>query len=364
MYHSINPYWTGKKWFVDIQKDGVRKAFSCSIPRSEGKKIVRQKALAWLEGGDTENGLPFSVVFSRFLEYYKERNGENTSYKRFICFGKNHILPKLGNLPVGKITLDQYQACISQAKPAAKNIKTLSKKSLGAIRETLAAFMKWAKPRHYITEDFSTELYIPKSAQIVGKNILQIEHIKRWFAEPTGLWYEPALMFQLLVGFRPGEVLGLQISDYNPETHVLTINRALNTEGQITPGKNKNAHRQILATGKARAILEERIAKAAELRSPWIFCGKFGQRPSPQKYYQTFKKIAEAQNMPQVSPYCLRHTFYTLVEGYLPQRAIKTIFGHSDTTDSAALYGQHMVDGELFGISEQLKVTPLYMAAQ
>lgn len=364
MYYALKPYWNGKRWIIDIQKDGVRKCFSSTVPRSEGKKIVRQKALDWLENGENEQKLLFSEVYSRFLRFYYEKSGNNTSYRRYVSFGNHHIVPRLGKIPVGSITLDEYQSCISQAKPVDGRTEVLSKKTLGALRECLVAFMKFAKPRKYIPEDFSSELYIPKAAPTVGRDILQLEDVRRWFQDPVGLWYEKALMFQLLVGFRPGEVLGLQPDDFNSKTNVLTVSRAINNRGEVTTGKNKNARRSIVLSGKALIIIKEQLEISSALESDWLFCGKFGQKPSPQKYYQTLKKIEEARGFPQISPYCLRHTFYTLIEGYLPSRAIKTIFGHSDATDSHSLYGEHIVSGELVGISEQLKVTPLYQAAE
>lgn len=362
MYYKINPRWVEdrKLWRVSIQKNGVRKTFSSAVPRSEGKKIVRQKAIEWLENGDNDKNERFSIVYPRFLQFYYEKSGNNTSYRRYISFGNNHLLPVLGKYPVGSITLDQWQNCITNATPKDGRTKALSKKTLGAIRECISAFMKWAKPRKYIDEDLSSELFIPKTAAIKGKDILQLADVERWFQEPTGLWYEKALMFQLLIGCRPGECLGLQRNDYDPRKHIITIRRSINNRGEITPGKNKNARRTIELTGTPLRLLEEQLERTKDLRSDWIFCGKLGQKPSPRKYYQTMTRIAEARDLPKISPYCLRHTFLSLVEGYLPQRAMKAIVGHSEATDTHALYGEHEVDGELQLISRSLKVTPLY----
>lgn len=363
-YISNKPYWTGSKWVIDIQKNGIRKTFTSKVPRAEGKRIVKERALKWLEEGENEKNLPFFEIFERFLKFYEEKNGKNTSLERYICFGKNHIIPKIGKLPVGSITLDQFQSCISQAKPINGRTKNLSKKTLGAIRETLSAFMKWAKPRKYIDEDFSSELFIPRTAEIKGKEILQLSDIENWFSHPSGLWYEKALWFQLLTGCRPGEVLGLKISDFNRKNQILTINRSINNRGEITPGKNRNAHRQFILSGKALEIFLDQIEISRQLRSEWLFCGKFGQKPSPQKYYQTMEKIVILLGLPKISPYSLRHTFFTLCEAYLPSRSMKAIFGHSETTESHDLYGDHLIEGELLGIADKLKVTPLYKVAK
>lgn len=359
---KISPHWqeSRKTWKVVVQKDGKEKWFYCSTPGAKGKKSCRQRAIDWLNEDNTDEKLPFSTIYDRFLQFYDEKSGKNVSYRRYISVGNNHLLPVLGKKPVGSITLDQWQSCITKATPKDGRTAELSKKSLGAIKETLTAFMKWAKPRKYISEDFSSELFIPKAAEIKGKEILQIEDVQRWFSEPTGLWYERALMFQLMIGCRPGECLGFQRSDYDPITNIITINRSINNQGEITPGKNRNAHRSLHLDGIALELLQEQLRVTKDLRTDWIFCGKLGQKPSPQKYYQTMQKIAEAKGMPKISPYCLRHTFLSLIEGYLPSRAMKMVFGHSEATDTHALYGNHIVNGELVGISDQLKVTPLY----
>lgn len=362
MYVKLSPKWDSsqKCWRLSIMREGKRKVFKSAVPKKEGKQIVIDKALEWLDDPEMNKYCTFAELFPRFLDYYVEKMGNNTSYQRYISVGKNHLAPRLNSKIVSRITLDQWQACISQAKPQDGKTEQLSKKSLGAIRETISAFLKWAKPRHYIDEDFTKELFIPKTAPIKGRDILQLSDIEKWFTNPTNLWYERALQFQLMTGMRPGEVLGLKRSDFDPNTNILRITRSLNNRRELTPGKNRNAQRSFQVSGPALDILKAQLQLTEDLRSEWVFCGSLGQMPSPQKYYQTMESICKRLDIPKISPYCLRHTFFSLVEGYLPQRAMKAIFGHSDATDSHKLYGAHEVNGELTQISEQLKVTPLY----
>lgn len=372
MYISINPKWSDKekRWRVDIMRNGVRKTFSSSVPRSEGKRIVREKALDWIENGDKNTGVDLTTAFDRFIQDYKMKHGENTQLTRIKSVSRCHILPRLGGCKTGNITLDQWQSVISQAKPivrrkpdgSEKNRPAqLSKKYLKNIREVIVLFMRWALPRDYMTTDFTSELYIPHGAPTKGKEILQISEIERWFQNPTGLWFERALMFELLTGLRPGEVLGLKRTDFDKKTGIITISRSINAQGKITTGKNENARRRMELVGEVRQLLEEQLKETKELRSEWIFCSPFGMMPSQWAYTKCFARIKEKMHFsPSLTPYCLRHTFYTQVESYLPSRLIKTIFGHSESTDGHSLYGSHELDGELHEAADRLKVTPLY----
>jgi len=369
MYVSIKPIWSDKekRWRVDLMRNGVRKTFSSSVPRSEGKRIVREKALAWLESGGKDS-MTLAEVYPLFIQEYINKRGNNSQVERIRSAGKNHILPKLGDLKVGRITLDQWQSVLSKAEPVPRlrqdgsnynPTRQLSKKYLKNIKEVISLFMRWAVPREYMSINYSDELYIPFDAPTKGREILQMEDIRRWFAEPTALWYERALMFELLTGLRPGEVLGIQHGDY--KNGVLTIQRSVDKTGKITPGKNENARRRIELVGEVREIFEEQVEVSKGLGSLWVFCSPFGMMPSQQALGKCLDRIKEKLDLsPTLTPYCLRHTFYTQVESYLPQRLMKTIFGHSDSTDSHALYGNHELDGELHEASEKLKVTPLY----
>jgi len=370
MYISINPKWSEKekRWRVDLMRDGVRKTFSSSVPRSEGKRIVREKALEWIENGGNNKSVTLENAYKHFVNDYMTKHGENTQLTRINSVGKNHILPKLGKMKVSQIGLDQWQGLITGARPIVRRKPDgseksrpaqLSKKYLKNIREVIVMFIRWALPRGYMTTDFTSELYIPHGAPTKGREILQISDIERWFQNPTGFWFERALMFELLTGLRPGEVLGLKREDY--QNGIVTIRRSINAQGKVTTGKNENARRRMELVGEVRELLEEQLRETAGLRSEWIFCSPFGMQPSQLAYSKCFNRVkAKLGFSPLLTPYCLRHTFYTHVESYLPSRLIKTIFGHSEATDGHALYGTHELDGELHEAADRLKVTPLY----
>lgn len=363
VYQEIHPKWNAdrKQWTVSIMRDGKRKQFSCSTPKSVGKAEVRRKALEWLEQGETNESVTLADAYGRFLKDYELKNGQNSQLVRLKSIGKNHIVGKLGKRRVGAISLEEWQDLITNAHPIGNRTDPLTKKYLKNIRETVILFMNWATPRKYMSDNYAKELFIPKNAPTKGKKILQLSDLQQWFSHPTGYHFERALFFEVLTGCRPGEVLGIRHEDFDPLTGVLSIQRAINSTGQVTEGKNENARRKIALVGEVRQIFEEQQAVSRQLRSEWVFCSPFGQMPSQRGLVRCMQRIDETFLFdPEITPYSLRHTFFTLVEGYLPSRTMKAIFGHSDATESHTLYGQHEIDGEVHEASRQLSVTPLY----
>ena len=43
--------WNGKRWRIDVQKDGTRKSFYSSKPGRTGQREANAKADAWLDEG-------------------------------------------------------------------------------------------------------------------------------------------------------------------------------------------------------------------------------------------------------------------------------------------------------------------------
>lgn len=367
IYQEIHPKWNAdrKQWTVSIMRDGKRKQFSCSTPKSAGKAEVRRKALQWLESGTTNESVTLSDAYNRFLKDYELKNGQNSQLVRLRSIGKNHIVSVLGTRKVGTIRLEEWQDLLTLARPIGSRKDPLTKKYLKNIRETIILFMNWATPRKYMAENYAKELFVPKNAPTKGKKILQLSDLQEWFSQPTGYWFERALMFEVLTGLRPGEVLGIQRTDFDPVTGILHIQRAINSTGQVTEGKNENAKRKIALVGEVRTIFKEQMRSAARFDSEWVFCSPFGQMPSQRGLVRCMQRIDEKFSFdPEITPYSLRHTFFTLVEGYLSSRTMKAIFGHSDATESHTLYGQHEIDGEVHEASRQLSVTPLYQIAR
>lgn len=355
------PKWNGKKWVLDVMIDGKRKQFTSQTPKTKGKREVIDRAFEWLETG-LNKSIKLKDAYELYLIDYERRHGDNEQLRQIRSIFPLYILPRFSNVPLNKISIREWQSIINDAKPHKKNVKKLSKKYLSNIRGCIVSFCKWALLNEYIDRSPSEVLYIPSNAEKIGKEILQLSDIKKLFQDRQNLWYERAILLMILTGLRPGETLGIQKQDYNDG--VLHISRSINANGRITSGKNKNAIRVIELPDEAKRLIIEQINDTANLRSKWLFCNRIGGQPKQDNLRNTLDILIKRHDLPNVTLYGLRHSFYSHVESYLPDRIIKTIFGHSEKTDGHNLYGKHTVNNEIHEAAKKLAVTPLYQIAK
>ena len=377
MYKNIpSPKWNAneRRWVLQIMHRGVRKVFTSRTPKTAGRHICINKAQAWLQSLENENAnIIFSVAWDRFITDYENRHGKIEQLRKYKTLGRLYLLPALGPRVVADISIEDYQTIINDAKPQPRISKNgtpyyltdkLSKKYLKSIKDTIQAFNSWAHPRKYTALILGTELYVPNDAPTRGREILQISDIEKIFKNPTGYWYERALWFEILTGCRPGEVLGLQIADYDKTTGIINICRSVNWRGQVTPVKNKNARRQLVLPELLRSIVCKQIEISNKLNSIWLFCNNIGDHGSQEVMGDCWRRICKKLDInPNTTPYSLRHTFYTHTEAYMPERLIKMVFGHSEKTDGHSIYGDHVIAGELQEAADRLSVSPIYKAA-
>lgn len=359
------PKWNAKqgRWVLSVMIDGHRKQFT-SEKKTTGKKEVTERAAAWVQGQGTDHkaAMLFSDVWALFLEDYIKKHGHNEQLHQLRSMGSIFLCPALGGSRCINLGIEDFQRVINEAKPK-KGTGELSRKYLSNLKGAMTAFNRWALPRDYMIKDITGALYVPERARTVGRSILQLSDVSKLFEKRAGYNYERGLLLEVLTGLRPGEVLGLFREDYRDGC--LYVSRSLNMRGEITSGKNRNAHRVIELPPEVRSIINEQLNATAPLGSVWLFPNVIGGKPSQQEFRRCWARLVKFHGLQQgTTPYSLRHTFFTHTEAHIPDRLIKTIFGHSATTDSHHLYGEHVVDGERSEAARRLAVTPLYEAAK
>lgn len=330
---------TAKRWEARLQRDGIRRRFYSDRPGIRGKQEVLQQIR------DFENGLlpvtdrKVSEVWPEYLEDVLHRVSA-TNYQNRESDGRLYILPTMGERFISEITLNDWQVLLNSV--TGRDGRVLAVKTISNIRSTISAFVRFCY-RCGLVPSPELDLYIPKGHPTVGKVIMQPDQIRALFSDDFGDHYINAWRLMLLTGLRPGEALGLQWTDL--QNGCLNVCRSINRAGELTDGKNENAHRTVPLSRTALEVLADQKARTAHFASPWIFCNIVGARTTQSSAAKALRRTVTAIGCPAVTMYSLRHTFVSILSATVPEAMLKKIVGHSQSMDTLGVYG-HRVDGD------------------
>ena len=316
------------RWQINVQRDGARKTFTSSKPGRAGQREANAKADAWLDGNIDSKARRVEDLAAAYLKDCQLR----TSYahclkEQSIC--RVWVVPQIGRIKLDQLGEQHLQKVLTAAFAAGKSEKTIR-----GIRTTLIAMVKFARRSRW-SNFRPEELAMPRGAPKGERTILQPAHLVTLFTEDTTLWqgerirdpYINAYRLQVLTGLRPGELLGLQRSDR--WGNVVLVQRSINIHGEVTSGKNENAHRRMILTPMALSVWQ---AQEQQADGPFLFSDS--REVTYRKY---LKRYCAANGLPKVTPYELRHTFVSAVQS-LPEGWIKSLVGHSQSMDTFGVY--------------------------
>lgn len=348
----MTPTYDGRRWRIQVRKDGKRYSFSSSIPGPKGRRECIAKYEQWLYTDGVGAGeKSVGVVCKEYLEDLAARRGKSSeAYTQNERYIRLYIAPKCAGKRMSKMTLRDWQSVINTAQ--GEN-KPLSHKTLENLRGIIMGIIKFGYA-DYQCELPRGKFYIPEGHSKEEKEILQPSQVKK-LMEPSDRWYHPLFCFLCITGMRPGEALGLKKDDVF-EDHIV-IRRAVNAKGIITEGKNENARRMIPVGSTARAIIDSTIRRNEDhkLHTEWIFCSKDGSQGSQSTMRNQWNELKRERGL-SGTVYSLRHTFISLMKNVMPEQMIKDIVGHSVSMTTFETYG-HIVDGDRKRAAEVIDLT-------
>lgn len=336
---------TQKRWKISVQRDGRRRSFYSSTPGRKGQREANAKADAWLVDGVDKTGAKVSALYEDFIKAQKA--GTSQSHWRGVVSRYNtHIAPAIGHKRIDRLTENDLQSIINTAHSQ----RGLAQKTLCNLRSDLTAFMKFCR-REKVTTMIPEGLTIPASAKRPQKRIVQPRDLIKLFNCDTTIYrgkrvvepYIHAYRFEVLSGFRPGEIKGLEWADIvGMEVH---LSRSINIYGEITQGKNANAVR--LYTMSPLAAVEIEAQRKLTGNEKYVF-----DISTEHTYREHWLRYLAANGMAHTTPYELRHTFVSIAKK-LPEGLVKSIVGHSQSMDTFGVYG-HEVEGEASDIAQRV----------
>lgn len=314
-------------------------------------------------GHSVESETLFEAAFLEWLRLYKSPPTRKPStYASYIDTYNTHFASAFGSMPLYQITQDVIQEYyqVKQLNGGRMDGKKggLSPKTIRNHHMILKDFFTYAVGKYKLpcnpTLSTTRPEVVQKEMRVLSPDEMQI-FIEEVMKESQRI----AILTDLFVGFRVGELLALEISDLNLERQTLTINKNLirvKTEAlsldnpnikilnydpgkkthlivQSTP-KTKSSNREIAISDGLCELLVRHIFTLA--RSSWpnpdnlLFPSKTGTYIDPKSFEIRLTAVSKRCEIKKVNPHALRHTLATrLVEEKTPLNIVQGILGHS-----------------------------------
>ena len=233
----------------------------------------------------------------------------------------NHFAP-LWYISMDNITIDDLQECMDEC-PAGKRTRENMKALCNLI-------YKYGIPRGYATLNMGKYLIVNGEGG-GGKDGLPIPYVEKLFSMIDTVPFADYIVSQCFLGFRPSELLILDITDYNSEGKYFI--------GGIKTEAGKG--RTVTVSPKIQPIIDRLTAGKT---SGKIFCAPDGSPLGIAQYRKAFYAALEQCNLPneifvrngieyhQFTPHSCRHTFATLLKAIkAPDKDKLELIGHTST---------------------------------
>ena len=112
-----------KRWQIKVQANGIRRAFTSSIPGRAGKAEANQKADNWLASQTIDSSTPVSVLWPKWVGTITSADAiikANTSWGLYVS-------PVIGKKAISKVTEGDLQAILDGAAKKGLAWKSISK---------------------------------------------------------------------------------------------------------------------------------------------------------------------------------------------------------------------------------------------
>lgn len=240
-------------------------------------------------------------------------NGYRAAMKHFTS---------LHNTPFSAIDIDDLQDVLDEC-PAGKRTKENMKALAGLL-------YKYAIPRHMATINLGQYLVINADGAS-ERHALPIEAVEKLAAAGESLPYANYIVAQCYLGFRPSELLALDVENYDRE-------RKLFVGGAKTEA---GRDRTVTISPKIQPIID--ALTRDKIKGP-VFCREDGRPLRLEDYRKAFYAALEAvgidnpvdmsSGVPRhfYTPHSCRHTFATLLKNVTAPDADKLrLIGHTST---------------------------------
>ena len=327
--------WEGSRYevYADTEREAIEKLAVLKEQLRRGAKTTREN-------------ITVSQWFEEWLDLYKKPAG--LTQKSLAMYREKfdgYIKPRIGPMRLRDVTEAHLQRILNSQEG-------MSYSHVSKLRLVIKGMFTRAYNAHMIPWDPSVQLTIPAHQKGTRRSLTDDERthvlavaVDHW----AGLW----ILLTLYTGIRNGEAAALQWKDVDFKANEIRIHKALESgSGAVKGPKTASGHRDIpihpdllprlrsSQKGPHDPVLTNTRGSAMSadgLQRAWHSFVRALDIHMGAKLYRN--KIVESKVAPDLTPYCLRHTFCTdLQRAGVPINVAKELMGHSDITVTANIY--------------------------
>jgi integrase len=349
---SISQHPDGRWWARLTLADGKRKAYY-----GKTRREVQQKLTAALR--DQQQGLPvvgerqtFGEYLSWWLETCKRPRLRPNTYRRYSDLARLHITPRLGKVPLSKLTPQHLTDLYGRRLDAG-----LSRRSVQFIHAVAHGALKQALRLNLIARNPAAAVDAPRPERR-EMQVLTPAQAQALLTTAEGHRLEALFVLALTTGMRMGEILALRWRDVDLDArrlHVRATLQRVNGAWSFAEPKTAKSRRSIVLS--ARAILALRshrarqLAEIAQAGDLWVsydlvFPGRTGAPLSQTNFAQQhLHPLLKRAGLPLIRPHDLRHSCGTiLLKGGKHPKYVQELLGHSQIGMTLDTYS-HVIEG-------------------
>jgi integrase len=260
-----------------------------------------------------------------------------------------HLKPGLGGRRLRDLSPDDVDAFLR-----AKATAGLSRSSLVRLHNALNRALRLAERRGKLSRNVAALVDVPNGRARRSRS-LTIEQARALLAAANGDELEALYKTGLMLGLRPGELLGLTWDNLDLDAGVLRVTRTLKRErGKLLLGDPKTASsRRALSmpTPVVEALRAHRMRQnETRLSAPvWenndlVFSTCVGTPLDPSNLRRGFARLTQAAGIGHWHPHELRHSAASILSASgVPIEQIADILGHAGTRTTSAVY-RHLIE--------------------
>ena len=295
--------------------------------------------------------MPFGEWVEFWYENYSKPMLRPSSQRSYEGFIRLYIRPKLGHIPLNKLTTNDLQQFYTWMK---KDGRSQCRESQGTGLSDNMLLNCHSLCRRAL-EKAVAEGLIPQNPALGCKltpdrrkemQVLSREEMQRLLIQAKAEGYYEVFLLELTTGLRVGELMALQWDDLNFNTGELRIERQVcKVKGEllIQPPKTKASIRTVILPPP---VVEALQMYKQTVSSRWIF-------PSPKKEDAPLAPAAASHRLSMILTHSgckkvrfhdLRHTFATnALEHGMDVKTLSTIIGHVSSATTLNVYA-HITD--------------------